>query len=265
MAASKQQQVFWRQRTRPGHGLGLAHDAEVVFNGQDLAGSGAKNGLRIGRITRMNWPLPVILVPLSDDSRGNRELSPSSSPFSAVKRYSSMTTPTPRRPLSSKLRTTRPRQSSRTSAWAPITSAGREMVKSTGISESTIWNRTHGGTVLGFSMTLAPSRRPLDRKAGCALHVPNSACGWPWAQRFPARRLESSAPHPVPSEKYPNSPSARIGQCWTLRAKLQARTGGKVTEVTELFKLLWVMNLRVIGRRVSVRYRTFSTAAVTAR
>ena len=37
-----------------------------------------------------------------------------------------MTTPTPRRPPSSKLRTTRPRQSTCTSASAPTTSAGRE-------------------------------------------------------------------------------------------------------------------------------------------
>jgi len=48
-----------------------------------------------------------------------------------------MTTPTPRRPPSAKLRTTRPRQSTFTSAADPNTSAGSEIVKSTDVPTGT--------------------------------------------------------------------------------------------------------------------------------
>ena len=51
--------------------------------------------------------------------------------YARSKWYSSITTPTPRRPRSSKLRTTRPRQSICTSRRAPTTSAGNRIVKST--------------------------------------------------------------------------------------------------------------------------------------
>src|SRR5207245_9304533 len=128
--------------------LGLSHDPEVVFQSKDFAESGAKDGLRVGQDHADELAIAVTLVHLFDvDSRRDWSACHQSPRRSArSKRYSSMTTPTPRRPLSSKLRTTRPRQSSRTSASAPTKSAGKEMVKSTieptGISESTIWNST---------------------------------------------------------------------------------------------------------------------------
>src|SRR5580698_402433 len=79
------------------------------------------------------------------------------------KRYSSITTPTPRRLPSAKLRTTRPRQSTCTSASAPTTSAGREIVKSTaeptGTSAS-MRNKTPFAEMFSVSIVLPATPAP---------------------------------------------------------------------------------------------------------
>src|SRR5450755_4048452 len=138
--------------------LGLTDNSDIVLKSEDLAQPRAEDGLGI----RDNHPDRTFAVlrlnpfaGLDTDCVAHRSATrPSSfsrptrralqSRATAVfllqtnrfnylppKRYSSITTPTPRRPPSSKLRMTRPRQSTCTSASAPTTSAGRESVKST--------------------------------------------------------------------------------------------------------------------------------------
>src|SRR6266853_644879 len=120
------------------------------------------------------------------------------------KRYSSITTPTPRRPPSSKLRTTRPRQSTCTAACAPTTSAGSDRVKSTdeptGTSTS-LRNRTPLAEILSVSTVFAatahpaaPDWPPVDFKAtGSFMGKRGAAC----TSVYPRRFLLTSATIPL--------------------------------------------------------------------
>src|SRR5438105_4443744 len=143
----------------------LAHDTNVVFQSKDFAQTGAENRLRVSddhadeaavAVSFAFTRLPEVVF--HGDRSACHQFSQSAQRRS--NRYSSMTTPTPRRPSSSKLRTTRPRQSSCTSDVAPTTSAGSEMVKSTseptGISESN-WNSTPLAEMFCVSVALAPA------------------------------------------------------------------------------------------------------------
>ena len=129
--------------------FGLADNPDVILESKDLAQAGAENGLGIGHnnadrafavlrmktVARLNADRSAAHLSsfraLPARPTGDAASRVSTSNYLRSKRYSSMTTPTPRRPPSSKLRTTRPRQSTCTSAFAPTTSAGREIVKST--------------------------------------------------------------------------------------------------------------------------------------
>src|SRR5207244_13030851 len=118
-----------------GYGFRLAHHTNVVFQGKNLAQTGAEDRLRVSH-DHTDEPAVAVRfaftrlpeVAFHGDRNACHQFSWSAQWRS--NRYSSMTTPTPRRPSSSKLRTTRPRQSSCTSDVAPTTSAGSEMVKS---------------------------------------------------------------------------------------------------------------------------------------
>jgi hypothetical protein len=145
--------------------LGLADNPYVVLEGKDLAQPGAENGLGIRHESRGSClcrlrlktspgstlteapteaptevtevltevlPIRPLFLPYPSRPTCAAKLARSNcANYRRSKRYSSITTPTPRRPPSAKLRTTRPRQSTCTSASAPTTSAGREIVKST--------------------------------------------------------------------------------------------------------------------------------------
>src|SRR6185437_3417685 len=122
--------------------FGLADDADIVLNGKDLAQPGAKNCLRVGHDD------PDKLLAVLHGWRGQRRFSRAHCwachqfirPYRCSKRYSSITTPTPRRSPSCETRATRPMHCTFTSSSAPTTSAGNEMVNSifdpTGISTS---------------------------------------------------------------------------------------------------------------------------------
>src|SRR5256886_14780644 len=112
-----------------GHGFRLAHDTNVVFQSKDFAQTGAEDRLRVSYDHADETAVAVRFaftrlpeVAFHGDRNACHQFSWSAQGRS--NRYSSMTTPTPRRPSSSKLRTTRPRQSSCTSDVAPTTPAG---------------------------------------------------------------------------------------------------------------------------------------------
>src|SRR5262249_26222329 len=116
-------------------GFRLTDDANVIFDRKNLAQSGAEDGLRISH--NHTYELLPVLHLRRSHSRISRAKGRACHrfPFAALQRrsnrYSSITRPTPRLPSISSLRTTRPWHSTFTSASAPTTSAGREMVKST--------------------------------------------------------------------------------------------------------------------------------------
>src|SRR5579863_414476 len=163
---------FLRCSYRLRQGLCLPDHANVIFHSKDLAQPGAKDGLRVGHdhtyelfpvlhlrrghchfsraqpsashTVLLVWvghscPTPLFLLSLLL-SFFAFDLAGFLIHYRRSNRYSSITTPTPRRPSCSPLRTTRPRHSTFTSASAPTTSAGSEIVKSmvepTGISTS---------------------------------------------------------------------------------------------------------------------------------
>src|ERR1700693_6405943 len=112
--------------------LGLADNADVVFEGEDLAQSRAEDGLGVGQdhanqLAGAAARVSAVIFSLTE----LRAIHQFACTYALSKLYSSITTPTPRRPLSSKLRTTRPWQSICTSQWDPTTSPGSKIVKST--------------------------------------------------------------------------------------------------------------------------------------
>src|ERR1700689_4101943 len=115
-----------RQRLR------LAHHANVVFEREHFAQTGAEDGLGIGHDHSDELALAAVFecseIFFPAPRNGSHSVSCA---YARSKWYSSITTPTPRRPRSSKLRTTRPRQSICTSRRAPTTAAGNRIVKST--------------------------------------------------------------------------------------------------------------------------------------
>src|SRR4029077_9805716 len=120
------------RRLRLRHRLGLTNHTDVIFQREDLAQAGAENGLRIGHdhANELGFA-PVVACPeIFVHAHRNGDHSVPCA-YARSKWYSSITTPTPRRPRSSKLRTTRPRQSICTSFRAPTTSPGNKIVNST--------------------------------------------------------------------------------------------------------------------------------------
>ena len=133
-------QNFSREFICRGNRLGqcfrLANYADVIFNRKNFAQPGAEDRLRVGHDHTNELFCALHL------RRGHSCFSRAQSstchelPFPATtqrrsKRYSSMTTPTPRRPPCSLVRATLPRHCTFTSASEPTTSAGNEIVKST--------------------------------------------------------------------------------------------------------------------------------------
>src|ERR1035438_243435 len=115
-----------RQRLR------LPNHANVIFQCEDLAQTGAEDGLGIGQNHSDELAFAAVFACSEIFVHANRNGSHSVPyAYARSKWYSSITTPTPRRPRSSKLRTTRPWQSICTSRFAPTTSAGNRIVKST--------------------------------------------------------------------------------------------------------------------------------------
>src|SRR5215472_2241309 len=118
-----------------GQGLGLTDNANVILDRKNLAQPGAEDRLRVGH--NHTYELLPVLHLRRSHSRISRAKGRACHWFTFVahqrrsNRYSSITRPTPRLPPCSSLRTTRPWHSTFTSASAPTTSAGREMVKST--------------------------------------------------------------------------------------------------------------------------------------
>src|ERR1700677_3224940 len=144
---------------RLGQRFSLSHNPDIVFESEYLAQAGAKNHLCVGKdnpdqrtraVLRLN---SVIFAEV--DRAGHYFLCA----YARSKRYSSITQPTPLRPLSSKLRTTRPWQSICTSHCAPTTSPGSRMMKSTieptGTSRS-IANRTPFAEIFWVSARQSP-------------------------------------------------------------------------------------------------------------
>ena len=99
-------------RLRLGQRLGLADHANVVFEREHFAQSGAEDSLGIGQDHADELAVAAVSRLLRDFLPRSPEWLPSvPCTYARSKWYSSITTPTPRRPRSSKLRTTRPRQS----------------------------------------------------------------------------------------------------------------------------------------------------------
>ena len=121
-------------------GFGLTDNADIVFEREDLAQAGAKDSLSIsqdhtdqaGRCRHPREPrdfLPTLTVVAISFLLS----------YVLSKWYSSITTPTPRRPLSSKLRTTRPWQSICTSRTRAHNIARKQ--------DGEVHERTHGDVV----------------------------------------------------------------------------------------------------------------------
>src|ERR1700730_7621747 len=112
--------------------LCLSYYADVVFEREDFAQAGAEDGLRIGEDDSDELARATVF-PCSEFFFHAHRIASHSVPcaYARSKWYSSITTPTARRPRSSKLRTTRPRQSICTFWRTPTLSAGNRIVKST--------------------------------------------------------------------------------------------------------------------------------------